>query len=52
MIYNFLKKSATVKNKSTANQKGTGINSENQQFAEELQKPIIRNLKNANCIFF
>ena len=28
--------------KSSATHKGTGINSENRQLAEELQKPVIR----------
>ena len=39
MVYKFFDKKFTT-------QKGTGISSENQQVADELHRPVIRNLEN------
>ena len=46
MVYNFFdkKSAATCANKSTSH-KGTGINSVNQQLADQLHKSIIKNFE-------
>ena len=54
MVYNFFDKKSAGLNKSAATHTGTGINSsldsENQELAKELHKPITRNLKNVSYI--